>query len=359
MAKLHKSKKKKRIAKTIGKAPGTDGYVGLKKRDKTDIEIHEFSKDSFECIKTNNVEDAFKFKTTDQITWINVNGLNLNEEIAKLGSFYGLHPLVMEDILNTEHRPKVDEYPEYFFVVLKMLYFNKEELFTVEHISLVIGKNYVLTFQESEEDIFDSVRMRISNPESKIRNYGADYLGFALIDTIVDNYFAIVEDFGEKIEAMEEQVFVENPSASTPQDIQLLKREVLKIRRSVFPLREVISRLEKTENPIMEERTRDYFRDVYDHIVQINENIEIYRDMVWGLMDMYMTTVSNKMNNIMKVLTIIATIFIPLTFIAGIYGMNFDHMPELHYTYSYYVLWGIMILIFIAMLYYFRKKKWL
>lgn len=224
MAKNNKSKKK-RIAKTIGKAPGTGGYVGQKQRDKTDIEIHEFAKDSFECIKTNNVEDAFKFKTTDQITWININGLNLTEEIAKLGDFYGLHPLVLEDILNTEHRPKVDEYPEYFFIVLKMLYFNKEEQFTIEHISLIVGKNYVLTFQESEEDIFDSVRGRIANPESKIRNFGADYLGFALMDTIVDNYFAIVEDFGEKIESMEDQVFVENPVESTPQDIQMLKRK--------------------------------------------------------------------------------------------------------------------------------------
>ena len=158
---------------------------------------------------------------------------------------------------------------------------------------------------------------------------------------------------------MEDQLFDENPIESTPQDIQALKREVLRIRRSVFPLREVISRIEKIENPIIEERTRDYFRDVYDHIIQINENIEIYRDMVWGLMDMYMTTVSNKMNNIMKVLTIIATIFIPLTFIAGIYGMNFDHMPELHYQYSYYILWGVMILVFLAMLYYFRRKGWL
>ena len=359
MAKNIKTKKKKRIAKTIGKAPGTDGYVGLKLRDKTDIEIHEYSKESFECIKTNKVEDAFKFKTTDQVTWINVNGLNLTEEIAKLGNFYGLHPLVLEDILNTDHRPKVDEYPDYFFIILKMLYFNKEEQFVVEHISLVVGNNYVLTFQESEEDIFDSVRSRINNPETKIRNYGADYLAFALIDTIVDNYFAIVEDFGEKIEYMEEQVFVENPRESTPQDIQLLKREILKIRRGVFPLREVISKLEKTENPIMEERTRDYFRDVYDHIIQINENIEIYRDMVWGLMDMYMTTVSNKMNNIMKVLTIIATIFIPLTFIAGIYGMNFEFMPELHYKYSYFILWGVMIVVFLLMLNYFRRKRWL
>jgi len=179
------------------------------------------------------------------------------------------------------------------------------------------------------------------------------------VPTIVDNYFAVIEDFGEKIEALEDQVFNENPDDETPKSIQFLKREVLKIRRSVFPLREVISRIEKSENPIIEERNRDYYRDTYDHVIQINENIEIYRDMVWGLMDMYMTTVSNKMNNIMKVLTIIATIFIPLTFIAGIYGMNFEHMPELHYKYSYYILWAVMVLVFLGMLYYFRRKRWL
>jgi len=354
-----KKTKKKRIAKNIGKAPGFVEYVGAKNKEKTDIEIHEFSKDSFQCIKTDNVEDAFKFKTTDQVTWINVNGLNLIDEISKLGKFYELHPLVMEDILNTNHRPKVDEYEDYFFIVLKMLYFNKDEKFTVEHISLVVGKNYVLTFQESEEDIFDSVRDRLSNPEYRIRTFGSDYLSFALIDTIVDNYYAVIEDFGEKIEVLEDQVFNEQPDDATPRDIQFLKREVLKIRRSVFPLREVILRLEKSENPVIEERTRQYFSDVYDHVIQINENIEIYRDMIWGLMDMYMTTVSNKMNNIMKVLTIIATIFIPLTFIAGIYGMNFEHMPELHYKYSYYIFWCVMVVIFLSMLFYFRRKKWL
>ncbi|MEZ4858234.1 MAG: magnesium/cobalt transporter CorA [Flavobacteriaceae bacterium] len=355
----HQKSKKKRIAKTIGKAPGTDGYVGQKFRETTDIEIQDYSKHGYDVIKTNHVEDAFKFKTTDQVTWINVNGLNHTEEISKLGHYYGLHPLVMEDILNTDHRPKVDEYEDYFFIVLKMLYFNKDEQFTVEHISLVLGKNFVLTFQESDEDIFDSVRTRIANPESRIRTFGSDYLAFALIDTIVDNYYAVIEDFGEKIETLEDQVFNENPDDETPKNIQFLKREVLKIRRSVFPLREVVSRLEKSENPIIEERNRDYFRDTYDHVIQINENIEIYRDMVWGLMDMYMTTVSNKMNNIMKVLTIIATIFIPLTFIAGIYGMNFDHMPELHYKYSYYILWGVMIVVFVGMLFYFRRKRWL
>ncbi len=354
-----KTKKKKTLAKFIGKAPGAGGYVGKKNREKTVIEIIDYSKDSFEIHSVSSVEEAFKFKTTDQITWINVNGLNLSEEIEKLGKYFGLHTLVLEDIVDTGHRPKVEEYDDYIFVVLKMLYFNSQGDFMVEHISLVMGDNYVLTFQEVDEDIFHFLRDRIANPESRIRNSKADYLAFAIIDTIVDNYFAIVDDFGERIESLEDQLFDDNPIESTPQDIQTIKKEVLRIRRNVYPLREVIHKLEKTDHPLVEEKTRDFFRDVYDHIIQINENIEIYRDMVWGLMDMYMTTVSNKMNSIMKVLTIMATIFIPLTFVVGVYGMNFDHMPELHYKYSYYVVWAVMILLFLAMLYYFRRKKWL
>lgn len=357
--KKHRKPKKKQIAKVLGKAPGTGGYVGEKLRESTDIEIIDYSRGAFDVIHSKSVEDAFKFKTTDQVTWINVNGLNFSEEITKLGDYYDLHPLVMEDVLNTDHRPKVDEYGDYLFIVLKMLYFNKDEHFVVEHISLVVGQNYILTFQESDEDIFHFIRDRIANPDSRIRSTGADYLAFALIDTIVDNYFAVIEDFGEKIEILEDQLFNENPDDSVPKEIQALKREVLRIRRSVFPLREVISRLEKSEHKVIEDKTREFFRDVYDHIIQINENIEIYRDMVWGLMDMYMTTVSNKMNNIMKVLTIIATIFIPLTFVVGVYGMNFDNMPELHYENGYYVVWSAMILIFIGMLYFFRRKKWL
>lgn len=344
---------------SVGKAPGMDGYLGAKFRESTDIEIYDYSKASFEVHHTKSIEDAFKFKTTDQITWINVNGLNLSDEISKLGHYYDIHPLVMEDILNTEHRPKVDEYENYLFVILKMLYINKEEQFTIEHFSLIMGHNYVLTFQESEDDIFGFIRERIANPESRIRSSKADYLAFALIDTIVDNYFTVIEDFGDKIESLEDQLFDENPKDSTPKDIQALKREILRIRRSVFPLREVISRLEKSEHSIVEEKTRAFFSDVYDHVIQINENIEIYRDMVWGLMDMYMTTVSNKMNAIMKVLTIIATIFIPLTFVVGVYGMNFENMPELHYTNGYYVVWGVMILLFLMMLYFFYRKKWL
>lgn len=349
----------KRQASTIGKAPGKAGYVGLKNIKSTDIEIYEYSSERFEVIQTQNVADTFRFKTTDEITWINVNGLNNAETISKLADYYELHSLVLEDIQNTAHRPKIDEYPDYLFIVLKMLYINKAGIFTIEHISLVVGANYVLSFQESEEDLFDFVRERIALKSSRIRNSKSDFLAFALMDTIVDNYFAIVEDLVDRIEYEEELLFTETATEETPKDIQNLKKEILRIRRAVYPAREVLIRLEKIEHPVIDPKNRNYFGDVSDHIVQICENIELYRDMIWGLMDMYMTTMSNKMNNIMKVLTIIATIFIPLTFIAGIYGMNFEFMPELKFKYGYYILWGVMISIFVGLVLFFRKKKWL
>ena len=203
--------KRKGLAKFIGKAPGAGGYIGDKLRDKTEIEIIDYSKEQFEVHHTDSVEEAFKFKTTDQITWINVNGLNLGSEIEKLGKYFDLHPLVLEDIVDTSHRPKVEEYESYIFVILKMLYFNKQGEFVIEHISMVIGDTYVLTFQEVDEDIFHFIRERIANPESRIRRSKADYLAFAIIDTIVDNYFAIIDDFAEKLELLEDQLFDENP----------------------------------------------------------------------------------------------------------------------------------------------------
>src|SRR5690606_18969284 len=217
----------------------------------------------------------------------------------------------------------------------------------------------VLSFQEAGGDVFDGVRERLSKGKGKIRSRGADYLVYALLDAIVDNYFKVIEDMSDRIEALEEQLFITQPSNDITFEIQELKRTILRIRRAVFPLREVVSRLEKIENDLVQEQTRNYDRGLYDHIIQVTENIEIYREMAWSVMDMYMTTISNKMNEVMKVLTIMATIFIPLTFIAGIYGMNFKYMPELEGRYSYFVLWAVMLLIFGGMIYYFKQKKWL
>lgn len=355
-----KPKKKRKSYKTVNRSPGTVYYKGKKKSAVTAVDIVNFSKETYHKIETQNVEEAFHFKGNNQVTWINVNGLNNTAEIEKLGIHYGLHPLTLEDIVNTTHRPKLDEFDNYLFVILKMLYFKNETELVYEQVSMVIGEDYVLTFQEADGDVFDDLRERISSGKGRVRSLGSDYLMYAIIDAVVDHYLTVIEVFGDKIEDIEDRVFeADSDNNQTANIIQGLKREILKIRRSVVPLREVINLLDKIENPIIEEKTHNYLRDLYDHIVQVNESIEVYREMVWSLLDMYMTIISNKMNEVMKVLTIMASIFIPLTFIAGIYGMNFDNIPELHYKYSYFILIGVMVLIFLMMLVYFRKKKWL
>jgi magnesium transporter len=240
-----------------------------------------------------------------------------------------------------------------------MLHYDEAELLSNEHVSLVMGKDYVLTFQEAEGDVFGDLRERLEHGRGRIRTAGADYLMFAILDAVVDNYFTVIEFLSNKVELLEDKLFGDTEDPSITEEIQDLKKEILKIRKAVVPLREVVNRLEKIETPLIEERTNKYIRDLYDHIIQVNESVEIYRDMIWGLMDMYMTTISNKMNEVMKVLTIMASIFIPLTFMAGIYGMNFDYIPELHIKYGYFYLWGAMILVFLGMLWYFKRKKWL
>ena len=344
--------------KKIGQIPGSIIYTGRKSNQKLFIESFNYNKEQCVEKELKNVEECFEFET-GTVTWINLNGLNHVSEIEKVGTHYNLHPLVLEDIVNISQRPKIDEYDDYLFVVLKMLHYDTNEKIISEQVSFILGKDYVLSFQEAEGDVFDSLRNRIRQAKGRIRNMKADYLLYSLIDAVVDHYFIIIETLGNKIEDFETEIFSGTANDSVNKDIQNLKREILKVRRAIFPLREVINRIEKHESPLILKKTKTYYRDIYDHVIQVSENIDIYREMIWSLMDMYMTTISNKMNEVMKVLTIMASIFIPLTFIAGIYGMNFEYIPELHYKYSYFILWGVMIILFIGMLIYFKRKKWL
>ncbi|QFZ53623.1 magnesium/cobalt transporter CorA [Oceanihabitans sp. IOP_32] len=345
--------------KKLGQIPGSIIYTGKKRSQKLFIEVFDYNKE--ECIEKEllTVEESFDFKLSDSVTWINLNGLNHVKDIEKLGQHYNLHPLVLEDIANISQRPKIDEYEDYLFVVLKMLYYDANNKVAAEQVSFVLGKNYVLSFQESDGDVFDGVRDRIRHSKGRVRSLHSDYLLYILIDAIVDHYFNIIDVLGDKIEDFETLIFSGKATDEISKDIQDLKREILKVRRAIFPLREVLSRIEKNESTLIHKKTKTFYRDIYDHLIQVSENIDIYREMIWSLMDMYMTTISNKMNEVMKVLTIMSTIFIPLTFIAGIYGMNFEHMPELSYKYAYFILWGVMILIFIGLLLYFKRKKWL
>ncbi|MFH4966315.1 magnesium/cobalt transporter CorA [Gaetbulibacter sp. M235] len=344
--------------KKIGLSPGSVIYTGDKETQNLSIESFDYNSESVDEKTHGQIEDVFHFKTTKSVSWVNINGLNHVDAIEKIGAHYNLHPLTLEDIVNTSHRPKLDDYDNYVFVVLKMLYYDKDEQVITEQVSFILGESYVLSFQEAEGDVFNTVRERIRYAKGRIRTLGPDYLLYALIDAVTDHYFIVIETLSNKIEDLEDNLFNGFSQEEISQQIQNLKREVLKVRRAIFPLREIISKIEKNENNFIKDKTIHYFRDIYDHVVQISENIEIYREMIWGLMDMYMTTISNKMNEVVKVLTIISTIFIPLTFMAGIYGMNFDNIPELHYKYAYFVLWGIMIILFLSMLYYFKKKKW-
>jgi magnesium transporter len=349
----------KKRSKKIGLPPGTLVHIGERKSERTKIRVVEYDEVNFQERELESMEECFLFKEAPSVTWIRVEGLHEVEILEKLGNCFGLHPLLMEDILNTDQRPKMEDYGEDLFIVLKMLsYEERTGEIGAEQVSLVLRSNAVLSFAEKEGGLLDSIQERIRGGKGRLRKMGADYLAYTLLDIIVDHYFAILEKLGERIETLEEKV-IANPTTQTLMKIQKLKKEMIFLRRWVWPLREVISGLERGESLKIQESTRFYLRDVYDHTIQVMDTIEIFRDMLSGMMDIYLSSVNNRMNAVMKVLTIIATIFMPLTFLAGVYGMNFKHMPELEWTWSYPLLWVLMILIAAFMLISFRKKKWL
>ena len=291
------------------------------------------------------------------VTWINVDGLQEVDIIKKVGEEFNLHSLVLEDIANTGQRPKIEDFSDYVFTVLKMIQYTQEEIRT-EQVSLLFGIDWVLSFQESSGDTFDAVRNRLRASESRIRKRGPDFLVYSLIDSIIDNYFVVLEKIGERIEEIEDEL-IYNPVPETLQKLHDLKREMILLRKSVWPLREVISRLERWESKLIKKSTDIFLRDIYDHTIQVIDAIESFRDMLSGMLDIYLSSISNRMNEVMKVLTIIATIFIPLTLVAGVYGMNFRFMPELGWDWGYPFVLLFMLGIGIIMLFYFRNKKWL
>jgi len=346
-------------SKKAGLPPGTLVYVGDKDLGPIRITYMDYDERNIHEEQVKNIEDCFGFKTTPTVSWINIDGIYDVRLMEKLGKHYELHPLVLEDILHTGQRPKYEDFDNYLFVVLKMLSYNEDsQAVESEQVSLIVGSSFVISFQERIGDVFEQIRERIRNAKGRIRKAGADYLAYALIDAIVDSYFAILERISEKIESMEEEL-VGDPSEKTLHQIHSMKREMISLRKSVWPLREVVSGLQRSESSIIQETTGIYLRDVYDHTIQIIDTIESLRDMVSGMLDIYLSSISNKMNAVMKVLTIIATIFIPLTFVAGIYGMNFEHMPELKWKLGYVAVWSVMVSMAVVMLIYFRRKKWL
>lgn len=349
----------KKASRTIGLPPGTPVHIGDWKTEKVRITVLDYDEARFEEKEVERPEECFPFRDKPSVTWINIDGLHDLEIIEKIGAHFNLHPLNVEGIANTEQRPKSEDLVDYLFIVLKMLYLEEgNDDVVAEQVSLVLGSNFVISFQERQGDVFEQIRDRIRNAKGRIRKMGSDYLGYSLIDAIVDNYFVVLEKLSGKVELLEEEL-LPNPKPETLPAIQGLKRALISLRKSVWPLREVISALERGESPLIKKTTRPYLRDVYDHTIQVIDTTEALRDMVAGILDIYLSGLSNRMNEVMKVLTIIATIFIPLTFIAGIYGMNFQYMPELKWRYSYAVVWIVMGIVGLSMLVYFRKKRWL
>ncbi|MDA8105339.1 MAG: magnesium/cobalt transporter CorA [Nitrospiraceae bacterium] len=349
---------KKRSGKS-GLPPGTLIHIGEKNNEEPKITIIDYDDSSFQEKAVEEISECYPFRNKLSVTWINVEGLHRVEILEKLGECFGLHPLVLEDILNTDQRPKMEDYGDYLYIVLKMLHFEEAKgTVATEQISIVLGEHFVISFQEGlAGDVFEPVRERLRSNKGRIRKLGADYLVYSLIDAIVDNYFDILERTGESIEDIEEKV-LGNPSTATLNDIHFLKREMIFLRKAVWPLREVVSGLERGDSALVKGSTKVFLRDIYDHTIQVIDTIETFRDMASGMLDIYLSSVNNRMSAVMKVLTIIATIFMPLTFIAGVYGMNFKYMPELEWRWSYPVLWAIIVLIAASMVAYFKKKEW-
>ena len=347
-----------KLIKKAGTPPGTLVYTGVK-TEGFEISVIDYDVANYKEFGTDKIEDVFPFKDSQTVTWINIIGLHRTDIVEAIGKNYNIHPLILEDILNVHQRPKIEYFDDYVFVVLNMLSYDEKSLtIESEQVSLILGQNYVITFQERNGDVFDVVRERIRNGKGIIKKNKADYLLYALTDVIVDNYFIVLETIGDEIENIEDSVIL-MPTNETAQSIHKLKRELIGIRKSIWPLREILTTVSREESSLIHKKTLVYFKDVYDHSIQVIDAVETFRDMVSGLLDIYLSSISQRMNEVMKVLTIISTIFIPLTFIAGVYGMNFKYMPELGWKWGYPVSLGVMLIIGISMVIFFRKKKWL
>jgi magnesium transporter len=349
---------RKRMKKP-GLPPGTLVHIGEKKLEKVRITFLDYNDHTFTEQQVDSIETCYPLRDTRTVSWINIDGLHDVDLIRCLGEHFGIHPLIQEDVVDTEHRPKIEDMGDYLFLILKMIRWDEQKNeIQSEQVSFLLGLNYVITFQEQPGDVFESIRERIRTHSGRIRKMGNDYLVYSLMDAVVDEYFAVLENLGEKIQNMEEEV-LSAPNTETIQKLHRIKNQLLFLRKSVWPLREVITNLERSESKLIKKQTIPYFRDMYDNTIQIIDMMETMRDMNSGLFDMYLSSLSNKMNEVMKVLTIIATIFIPLTFIVGVYGMNFRYMPELGWKWGYFAVLSVMLVVALGMILFFRKKKWM
>ncbi|MDR9366652.1 MAG: magnesium/cobalt transporter CorA [Balneolaceae bacterium] len=359
---------KRSAKKPPGQKPGTAIYTGEQHLDEVRMIVHDFSEQHYDVIPIEKIESSESFLQSDSKTWIQVQGLHDIEKLRTVWDYFELHPLIHEDIVNMSQRPKIEEYEDSIFVVMRMITHKNQDAEShglhTEQISIVLGENYVLSFQERDDPVFDPIIKRLQMENTRLRKLGSDYLAYALIDTIVDHYYQALDLIGHSIEEIEELV-IEDPREKHLQKIHSMRRELVHFRKSVWSLRDGLNSLIRDESPLISDEVKVFIRDVYDHLVQVIDSIETSREMVFGLYDMYMSGLSNRMNEVMKVLTIIATIFMPLTFVAGIYGMNFNseasplNMPELNWYYGYPAAWIVMLILAVIMAFYFKGKGWL
>lgn len=355
-----KSKRGKKTKKTLGLAPGTVVFTGNRKVEQIKIHYLAYNEQEMNFQDLDN-QSLANFHQADPnfIQWYDVRGLHDADLITAIGQIFVVHPLSLEDTVDTFQRPKVDEYENQLFVTLKALSFSKEKKqLQTEHVSLLLGTDFILSFQEDSDDLFHSVRTRLEKSSGRIRKRQADYLLYALMDSIIDQYYLVLEALEDEMEALESDI-IANANLGSRSMIYALRQELVDFRKMVFPLRELLKTILTLESEIIREPTMVYLRDLHDHVVQVLEINETYRDNLNGLQDLLLSELSFRTNGVMQVLTIVSTIFIPLTFLAGIYGMNFDYMPELDWRYGYFALLFVMLLVFIVMVFYFRKKKWL
>lgn len=342
-----------------GLPPGSLVHVGEVHEHEHKITVIDYNKSSLTQHTIKTIDELLPYQTTDTITWVIIDGLKDVSIIDAIGQHFNIHALILEDILNTHQRPKFEEFDDYLYIVIKAISITAGE-FNVEYeqVSLLLLDKFVFTFKEKPDGIFDPIFNRLNNSKSHLRNLGTDYLTYIIMDTIVDEYFTLQDTFDELIENVEDEL-LSDPSAQTLNIIQKIKRELIFLRRSVSPMRELLASIQRSESQLLNEKTKRYFGDIYDHVIRVTEAMESYRDLIAGMLDIYLSSVSNKMNETMKILTVFASIFIPLTFIAGVYGMNFEYMPELKLKWGYPALWGVFIGVSVFLLRFFKKKNWL
>ncbi|MBN2347615.1 MAG: magnesium/cobalt transporter CorA [Bacteroidales bacterium] len=341
-----------------GTSPGSLIFLGTKKMEQTRMRIIHYSKENLIERDILDIDEMDDFLKEDTVSWLNIDGLHDTSLIENVGEKFDIHSLQLEDILNTDQRPKVEEDEDNIIVYLKFLSRNADRRLNAEQVAFVLGQNYLITFQEKTGDYFEHVRDRIRNFKGRIRSLKADYLLYSLMDTIVDNYIADIGELGEQIENLENKV-LQQPDQETLTEIYNQKTEISFIRKNIRPVKEILTRLLISQSGLIRKKNLIFLRDLDDLVTQSLEAVELYHSMVTDYLNIYHSSISNRANEVMKVLTIFAAIFIPLTFLAGVYGTNFEYLPELHFKYSYFVMWGIMITVAVIMLLYFKRKKWL